>query len=236
MGIICYREEINTGETRIPRNLLKIINNLIEKCLCKIINYGDEKGKIGRGTSFFCKIPFPDSFHLLPVLIKNNHVLDDNHIRLNKYIQFQLGDSENIHKILIDNKRKTYTNKNFDTTIIEILENDGLDKESFLETQPFNMNENIEKTLKNKKTYIIHYPLGGKSEISFGSILSINKKDNDFKHNNPTDTGSSGCPILDSDNHKVFGIHKSSYKFANYNLGTLIEGPIKEFYQKQKII
>jgi len=235
MGVLCYNQEKNTGETRVPRNLLNIINNQIEKSLCKIINFKGEKRKKETGTGFFCKIPFPDSFHLLPVLITNNHVLDENDIKLNKYIEFQLGDSENIQKILIDKERRTYTkNSNLDTTIIEIIETDGLDMESFLEINTFNKNEDIEKTLKSKKTYIIHYPFGGKSQISFGSILSINKKDYDIEHNNSTDIGSSGCPIIDTDNYKVFGIHKSSSKIGNYNLGTLLDGPIKEFYEKQK--
>ena len=34
------------------------------------------------GTGFFSKIPFPDIFHFLPVLITCNHALDKNSIAL----------------------------------------------------------------------------------------------------------------------------------------------------------
>ena len=235
MGMCDNIKEKYTGETCIPREKLNIINNQIERSLCKIIKNKGEKKERESGTGFFCKIPFPDSFHLLAVLITNNHVLDENDIKPNKYIEFQLGDSENIHKILIDKGRRTYTNhKNLDTTIIQIIENDGLDMESFLEIYSFNKYENIEKILENKETYIIHYPLGGKSHISFGSIKSIDEKNYDIIHNNSTEVGSSGGPILDLNNYKILGIHKSFSKIGNYNLGTLIKGPIEEFYIQQK--
>lgn len=149
MGVCDNIKEKYTGEACFPREKLNIINNQIERSLCKIIKNKGEKKERESGTGFFCKIPFPDSFHLLAVLITNNHVLDENDIKPNKYIEFQLGDSENIHKILIDKGRRTYTNhKNLDTTIIQIIENDGLDMESFLEIYSFNKYENIEKIRK----------------------------------------------------------------------------------------
>ena len=40
----------------------------IEKCLSQIII---NNGKYG--TAFFCKIPFPDSTHLLPVLMTDKN-------------------------------------------------------------------------------------------------------------------------------------------------------------------
>jgi len=44
-------------------------------------------------TGFLCKISFPDSKKLLPVLITNNHVLEEKHILINKEIKFSLKDN-----------------------------------------------------------------------------------------------------------------------------------------------
>ena len=47
------------------------IKEQMEKNICKI-NIGIEQG-----TGFFCKIPFPDKNNMIPVLITNNHVIDE---------------------------------------------------------------------------------------------------------------------------------------------------------------
>jgi len=57
----------------------------MENCICKIV-----KGNGQKGTGFFCKIPFPDEYNLLNVLITNNHVLNENDIKNNKIITFKI--------------------------------------------------------------------------------------------------------------------------------------------------
>ena len=94
----------------------------MENCICKI--YLDD-GK--KGTGFFCKIPFNND--LLPVLITNNHLLNENDIDNNKTIKLSINNE--VKEIEIDNSRKRYSNsdKNIDITIIEIKPNkDGIDK------------------------------------------------------------------------------------------------------------
>ena len=49
-----------------------------------------------------------------------------------------------------------------------------------------------------------------------------------------TEAGSSGCPIIILINFKIIGIHKGSKSEKNYNLGTLIKIPIKEFNKKNR--
>ena len=60
----------------------------MENCICKIYLKNGETG-----TGFFCKIPYNNN--LLPVLITNNHVLNENDL-----------DSNNIIKLTINNKEK----------------------------------------------------------------------------------------------------------------------------------
>ena len=50
-------------------------------------------------------------------------------------------------------------------------------------------------------------------------------------HNFSTDNNSSGSPILNLQSNKVIGIHNKSS--TNYNIGTLLKLPIKDFINKK---
>ena len=39
------------------------------------------KLQFGMGTGFFCKIPFPDMDKMLPVLITNDHIINDQFLK-----------------------------------------------------------------------------------------------------------------------------------------------------------
>ena len=86
-----------------------------------------------------------------------NHVLDINDISEGKKINFSLNDDKLQYSIIIDKSRITYTNFNYDVTIIEIKpEKDNINLESFLD-----VDENIDKsnpndTYKDKCVYILH--------------------------------------------------------------------------------
>ena len=51
----------------------------------------DKSDKI-TGTGFLCKIPFPNQFKLLPVLITNNHILNIDDIKNNKIINISFNE------------------------------------------------------------------------------------------------------------------------------------------------
>ena len=77
--------------------------------------------------------------------------------------------------------------------------------------------------------YIIQYP-EGKLSVSYGILNSIyeDKKYN-FNHFCSTKKGSSGSPILNIATNKIIGIHKESSELHNFNRGTFLNYPIKEF-------
>jgi len=52
------------------------------------------------GTAFFCKIPFPDSTHLLPVLIADNNLLNEHNITKRKNIEFTMEEGKLFLKYL----------------------------------------------------------------------------------------------------------------------------------------
>ena len=200
----------------------------MENCTCKIY---PENGK--KGTGFFCKIPFLNNY--LPVLITNNHVLNEKDIKNNKIIQLSIKANNVPINIEIGSSRKKYTNpdKNIDITIIEIKpKEDGIGKNNFLELDENEINknkENIELDFKNKSIYILHYPKG-KLSVSYGLLKNIidNKQ---IYHFCSTEDGSSGGPILSLETFKVIGIHfgynnKSQFKI---NYGTFIKYAVDLF-------
>ena len=182
------------------------------------------------GTGFFCKIPFLNN--CLPVLITNNHILNENDIKNNKIIKLSINGK--VKEIKIDNSRKKYTNpdKNIDITIIEIKPNeDGIGIDNFLELDEKNINKdkkNIEVEYKMKSIYILHYPRG-KLKVSYGLIKNIVDNKNIYHYCN-TDDGSSGSPILSLKTFKVIGIHYGSNKSnIKINYGTFIKYAIDLF-------
>ena len=216
--------ELNKQPQPIDMEQMDIIKEKMKKSICKIIN---DKGC---GTGFFCKIPFPDEFNLLPVIITNYHVIDQNDLKQGKRIQFSLNNDQLNFNILIDNSRKTYTNKEYDVTIIEIKQIDGLNGYSLLEIDEHLYNDDDFKNIyKNKTIYLIQYPHGQKVKYSLGVIQNIYEDNYTIEHLCSTATGSSGGPIIYLTNHKVIGIHKGNKNKQNFNLGTLLKEPINNF-------
>ena len=54
----------------------------------------------------------------------------------------------------------------------------------------------------------------------------------DIKHLCSTEYGSSGSPILNLEANKVIGIHKEGSTHFNFNKGTLLKYPLKDFLEK----
>ena len=149
--------EIFFEKSTIPvsfENTEKILSQM-KNCICKL--YTKDGGK---GTGFFCKIPYPDQSKLLTVLITNNNILDENELKNNNIIKYNLKDDKQITKIKINkNKRKIYTSKEFYISFIEIKQNeDNINEFLEIDEEIINKNEEyIEITYKNKSMYILHY-------------------------------------------------------------------------------
>ena len=199
----------------------KTILEQMKKNICKLkISDG------GRGTGFFCKIPFPDKEHLLPVLITNNHVINEIILKKeNETIELEFECDKKSKYLNNLGERKKYTNKIIDVTFIEIKDIDEIN--DFLE-----LDENLSEIgLGNKynKTsiYIPQYP-EEKLSVSYGIINSL--IDNDFTHLCSTKKGSSGSPVLNISNNKIIGVHKEFSPFE-YNVGLFLDKPIKLFFE-----
>jgi len=228
-----FIKEKNIEDYPIPVTLesTKTILSQMEKNVCKI--YMDNGIK---GTGFFCKVPYKGNYGFgasLSVLITNNHIIDEKHLGKNNKIIFSIN-NDKIKKKLYIGDRKTYTSKLFDITIIEIFpDEDGI--KDFLELD-FDINDDdyYDNMYIKKSVYLLHYPNNEKVSVSYGIINAINLQKNfDFFHFCSTDNGSSGAPILNSSNNKLIGIHKGASNNHNFNKGTILIFPIKEFLLKK---
>ena len=149
---------------------------------------------------------------MLEVLITNNHVINEDILYKKDAKILIFIKEEKKYKELDLNNRIKYTNKKeeFDITIIEIKDTDGINNFLELDDNIINgiiNNENENDDYVDKTFYVIQYPEGELS-VSYGILLNIsNDKKYKFKHKSTTKEGSSGSPILTLKN-KVIGIHR----------------------------
>jgi hypothetical protein len=147
----------------------------------------------------------------LCALITNYHVLNEDDIKVNRIIKLSLKDNEKekniekVNEIVINEPRITFTDKDLDITIIEIIPKvDGIN--DFLEIE-----KNFDELNLEEKIYILQKP-EGESSFSIGDLKERNKESNDqdFFYICDTFEGSSGSPILGFENSTVIGVQKGS--------------------------
>ena len=191
------------------------------KCLCKV---KCNNGKYING--FLCVIPFINIHNLLPVLITNNDILDDNELKDKKKIYF--NNEKTIYEIVINSSRKTFISKKYNITFIEILEKDKININSFLY-----IDEDIFKSLdnfQNKAINLIYYGQNQNIEYTDGKINVINEKNCNIEFICDNQLTEPGCPILSS-NNKIIGIYKSqNHQNSNIYNGLLLKEPIEMFF------
>ena len=198
--------------------------------LCKIYNKSNGR----KETGFFCKIPYKKE--ILPVLITNNHVINENDIFEKKEIYIFINDDIEVLKLRLDyNKRKIYTNEKYDVTIIEIKQcyDHHLHNNNFLELDEILLNRDNDVYYIKPSIYMIGYPKrekGQEAMVSYGIIQNI--EDQEIRHSCSSNVGNSGSPLLNIYTNKVIGIHYEN----RFNKGTFLKYPINEFNNDINII
>ena len=222
---IKFEKQLKGYPSVIPYESTKKIVDQMEKCVCKI------KIEYLQATGFFCKIPFPDKDQMLPVLITNNHAINEQILyQNNSKISLYIKNEQNIKQLNLNNRKK-YTNLEYDITIIEIKQYDNIN--NFLELDDIinegilNNDNGVNNEYLDSTIYLMQYA-EGRLGVSFGVINNIYEdKKYKFVNNCNTKAGSSGSPILNL-NNKVIGMHKESLRFTN-STGIFLNYPIKEF-------
>ena len=118
MEDISLEKYIKNSPTPISIKGMETILFQMKNCVCKI-----HKNIGTNGSGFFCKIPYPGKSDLLPVLITNYHVLNEEDIKNNKIIELTINDDNEKRSIKIDENRIKFNSKELDVTFIEIKQN-----------------------------------------------------------------------------------------------------------------
>ena len=97
----------------------------------------------------------------------NNHVINEDSIIKGNTIRFTLINDKLSVEIFIDEFRKTFTDKDYDITIIELKENqfNKIDINSFFEVDDQIFNDDFKDIYINKSIYLIGFHHGGKSKF-----------------------------------------------------------------------
>ena len=218
-------EEKYINDSPIPLSIKGMEDILVQmkKCVCKI-----KKGN-QTGTGFFAKIPYEFKFKI--VLITNNHILNENDLKIGNVIKISINNEKEYKNIKIDDHRIVFTDKKNDITIIEIGEKDNIN--NFLEIDERYNQKYIEDRFRNESLYILNYPKGNNIVVSFGLLKSI-KDYNNIYHLCSTENGSSGSPIISLKSFKLIGVHIGGCKNDDCNIGLFIKYAIDEFIKKIK--
>ena len=230
------KKEIKIKGSADPVNIkgTKTILNQMMNCICKIKTKNKNQKEIiakdAYGTGFFCKIPLTEN-KIINCLMTNYHILDENYFEENKEIKILLNDGNDARIIDLKIKRLICHNEEYDTTLVELKEEDNIKEYLELDDNIFKDNEKI--FYEEKSIYIIQYPNWKEACVSYGILNRINKYN--IIHICSTDNGSSGSPILNLKNNKVIGIHKGAPNDSkNFNYGTLLKYPLNDFINKNK--
>ena len=203
----------------------KILHQMRD-CICKIKINGVN------GTGFFCKIPFGDD-DTKNFLMTNYHILDKKYFEENAKLKLILYNDQ-VLSINLNLKRKTYFDKDYDISLIELNDNDNINNDHFLELDNNLFNEDSEALYEDISIYALHFPNGDKASVSYGLMIKINNFE--IKHKCSTEKGSSGSPILNLKTNKVIGIHKGFSNISQefkFNLGTFLKFPLNDFIENE---
>ena len=211
MGIRCDSHENNN----IPKTILKA-----SKSLCRIdISSNSFSGFLikflRRKKDFYC-------------LMMNGKIITQEYLEESNSIIFYYDNGKKSNKINLNPDEryiKDFSEDKIDATIIEILANDNIEKEFFLNPDMDYINDCYE--LLNEDITIIQNS-SGKINYSDGKIIEINKYHLSYLAKEKQ--VSSGIPIFLTNSNRVIGIHKdiNSNNFK-YHLDYI--GPIINFFK-----
>ena len=222
---IHIKEECDTNHAKlIPENINDKLYNSIVKI---ILNNGI------KATGFFMKIKINRE---IKCLFTCKHVIGQNDFnnKININLYYGKKDKENYRQIKLDRNIRFMKVFDEDVTLIEIIENDKISEDKYLDVD-LNYQHGYDKYKdKDKNFYLAGYPKDYNTRsISSGKIQEI-ISDYEFSHTLDTKEGSSGSPIC-NENGDVIGIHTSGDEKNKINYGIFI-GKIIDTLKNQSIV
>ena len=184
----------------------KILEQM-KNCICKV------KNNQIIGIGFFCRIPYKNNTKI-NVLITSYQIIDDFYLNQNNQINLLLNDYNELKIINLDPSRKIFSTKDFNTTIIELKQNDNIT--NYLELDDNLFSNNSKSLYENGSIYMLQYLNGGNASVSYGILNELNGFN--IKHTCSAESCSSGAPILNISNNKIIGISLYNNNMnINYN-------------------
>ena len=202
----------------------KILKQM-KNCICKV------KNNQIIGTGFFCRIPYKNNTKI-NVLITSYQIIDDFYLNQNNQINLLLNDYNELKIINLDPSRKKFSTKDFNTTIIELKQNDNIT--NYLELDDNLFSNNSKSLYENGSIYMLQYLNGGNASVSYGILNELNGFN--IKHTCSAESCSSGAPILNISNNKTIGISLYNNNMnINYNEGIYLKYAIENFINTSQI-
>ena len=155
-----------------------------------------------------------------------NHALNEELIERNKELNLSLNNNEKLIKLDLGIKREIYSNREYDTTFIELKEEDKIINSLELDENLSKYDENI--YYEDQPIYDLQYINGHEIYVSYGVIKRINKYEIILFSN----INSCGSPILNLKNNKVIGIGNHSTTDRKYGKGIFLKYPLNDFRRK----
>jgi len=222
---------VNESNTKhaagIPESASKKLYNSIVR-----IEVDFNEKEIITGTGFFIKLKIKDKERFY--LVTCHHVIEKEYVKNKKKIRFYYGEYGNEKELEIGLKGRNikYFVKPLDATLIEILEEDNISKDKFLQAD-LNYKNGYDYYLKEKMNdfYLAGYPNNKGRTCSSGKITEILEQKEEFKHTLDTKGGNSGSPMCLANNLLIIGIHKQGDEKEPINYGTFF-GYILDILEK----
>ena len=172
MGGIVPIDPIDISTTK------KILEQM-SSCICKIKASNEESG-----TGFFCKV------NSMNFLMTCYHIMDEKYLKENKELNLSLNDDEHI-KINLGIQREIYCNEEYDTTFIELREEDKIKNYLELDDNLFKDDEYIANYFqKFHQVYVLQYLHEEGINVSYGCLGDINRQAIPFPYICKTKNGS----------------------------------------------
>ena len=186
-------------ENMITYDEKEIIMNQLNEIICKIITKN-----LNYKTGIFHNFPFPDIFHMLPVLIIESNLLDE--LKDKNKIELSLNNNKQIYPIFLNDSRKI-VKTDFGLTMIEIKKDDGLNIDSFLSNTKY-------VSPCDKKIYFLYFKKDGNINIIFQDFIEYDKEKKYFKYSNLKEELPFFSPIFSFRYNRYIGVH---YESGNKN-------------------
>ena len=183
----------------------------------------------GNGSGFLCKVNL-EEINLEYALFTNNHVLGFDDIRKGEKISLTYNNK--LLYLSIDENRKVFTNEELDYTCIQVRKEDNFKDYFLIDANIFKNNIDY----KNEDIFILQFP---GDEMSFAQGKCSEIKGNRILYSTPTESGSSGSPIIIRKNtlkYYVIGLHFGGYKKKGINGGITMKSIIDDIKLKSGII